>query len=95
MNYKQFIWDENKYRLNKRKHGITFDEASTVFDDIHAIYMPDPDHSEDEERFIVLGYSKKNRLLIVCHCYRENDTMIRIFSARKATPQEHKDYGGV
>ena len=94
MQNKKFIWDENKYRINKHKHNVTFEEAATVFDDNDALYDFDPDHSEHEDRFIILGYSKQQRLLLVCHCYRENEEVIRIFSARKATRKEHQRYGG-
>ena len=94
MRNKRFTWDENKYKSNKRKHGITFEEAATVFDDIDALYDSDPDHSDYEDRFIILGYSERERLLLVCHCYRENDEIVRIISARKATSEEHKRYGG-
>ena len=83
-----FVWDDAKAIVNWDKHGITFEEARSVFQDEHARLIVDPDHSEDEERFIILGISLKPRLLVVCHCYRENDTLIRIFSARKATRKE-------
>ena len=83
-----FVWDDSKATVNYDKHGVTFEEARSVFQDEHARLIIDPDHSEDEERFIILGISVKPRLLVVCHCYRENDTVIRIFSARKATRKE-------
>lgn len=89
-----FDWDENKNRINQKKHGIDFDEASTVFFDENALVRDDPDHSEDEDRFVILGISDNARLLVVCHCYRESDTVIRIISARKATTTECKQYGG-
>jgi len=92
---KRFTWDENKHRGNRRKHGVSFEEAATVFDDANALYESDPDHSDYEDRFIILGYSEHERLLLVCHCYRENDSIIRIISARKATREEHQKYGGV
>ena len=95
MDNKKFTWDKNKSRTNKHKHGIAFEEAATVFDDYDALYESDPDHSEHEERFIILGYSQRERLLMVCHCYRENDAIIRIISARKATREEHQRYGGI
>ena len=81
----EFIWDENKAIINQAKHGVTFLEAATVFNDADTLFMGDPDHSDDEERFILLGMSATLRLLVVCHCYRENDEQIRIISARKAT----------
>ena len=93
MNDIRFEWDEAKNRQNLRKHGISFEEAQTVFLDDHAIRFYDPDHSEDEDRFIMLGLSFKLRVLVVCHCYKEGDLVIRIISARKATQQEAKHYG--
>lgn len=89
----KFTWDEQKATVNRQKHGVSFDEARTVFFDEHARLIADPDNSEDEERFILLGYSERPRLLVVCHCYRENDTTIRIISARKATRPEKNTYG--
>ena len=87
-----FDWDENKNKINKQKHGIDFVEASTVFFDEQAILFDDPEHSEDEDRFILLGMSESSNLCIVCHCYREADTVIRIISARKATKKEAETY---
>ncbi len=84
--------DENKNRRNKREHGVSFEEAQTVFLDENAIRFFDPDHSEEEDRFIMLGVSFKLRVLVVCHCYRENDEVIRLISARKADKEECKDY---
>ena len=92
MNGIQFKWDENKNRKNKREHGVSFEEAQTVFLDENAIRFFDPDHSEEEDRFIMLGVSFKLRVLVVCHCYRENDEVIRLISARKADKEECKDY---
>jgi uncharacterized DUF497 family protein len=89
----QFKWDENRNRKNKRKHGVSFEEAQTVFLDENAIRFFDPDHSEEEDRFIMLGISFKLRALVVCHCYRENDEVIRLISARKADKDEIRDYG--
>ena len=89
----QFKWDENKNRKNKREHGVSFEEAQTVFLDENAIRFFDPDHSEEEDRFIMLGISFKLRVLVVCHCYRENDEVIRLISARKADKDEIRDYG--
>lgn len=90
-----FEWDENKNKANIRKHGISFNEAITVFADENALLTVDEDHSRQEERFIILGLSQNTRLLVVCHCYRESDAVIRIISARKATRQEASYYGGV
>lgn len=92
MNDIRFEWDETKSRANKRKHKITFDEAQTVFLDENAIRYFDPDHSADEDRFIMLGMSFTLRVLVVCHCYRENDSVIRIISARKADKREQASY---
>jgi len=94
MQYEKFIWDENKNQINIRKHGISFEEAETVFDDDFAVYIPDDEHSQDEERFIVIGESAMDRLLVVCHCYRETDEIIRLISARKAEKREINDYYG-
>ncbi len=88
----KFEWDENKSRLNKKKHGLTFDEAQTVFFDEDAIEYPDPDHSEEEERFLLLGRSYQLRVLVVCHCFRKAESVIRIISARKATRKEGQAY---
>lgn len=87
----EFIWDENKAIINQAKHGISFVEASTVFNDPDALFMGDPDHPE-EERFIPLGMSVALHILVVCHCYREDDEQIRIISARKATKNEAETY---
>lgn len=89
----KFEWDENKNRTNQHKHGISFDEAKTVFYDEEALIIDDPEHSEEEERFIILGLSNKANLLVVCHCYRASETVIRIISARKATKTESQYYG--
>ena len=88
----RFEWDEAKNRANKRKHGVSFEEAQTVFFDENAIRFYDPDHTEDEDRFLMLGLDGSLRVLIVCHCFRLNDTIIRIISARKANKQEASDY---
>jgi len=90
----QFTWDESKNRINLKKHGIGFDEAQTVFFDDLAIEYYDPDHSDAEDRFILLGMSQSSKILVVCHCYREKDAIIRIISARKATKKERKAYPG-
>ncbi len=92
MNEIYFQWDENKNAVNKKKHGISFEEAKTVFYDEEALLIDDPEHSKDEERFIILGFSNMANMLVVCHCYRENETVIRIISARKATKNEAKQY---
>lgn len=89
----KFEWDENKNRTNQNKHGISFTEAQTVFYDDEALVIDDPQHSEEEERFIILGLSNKANLLVVCHCYRASETVIRIISARKATKKESQYYG--
>ena len=88
-----FVWDERKERANRRRHGVSFAEAQTAFWDEHALVFCDPDHSEDEDRFILLGVSFALRVLVVCHCYREDDRAIRIISARKATRRERASYG--
>ncbi|CAM8646928.1 CHC_CoA_lg domain containing protein [Burkholderiales bacterium] len=87
-----FEWDPRKAALNMRKHGVSFEEARTVFFDEYAKVIDDPDHSESEDRFILLGVSSALRLLMVCHCYRQGDGVIRIISARKASPRESKQY---
>jgi uncharacterized DUF497 family protein len=94
MNGMKFIWDEDKNEKNIKSHNISFEEAKTVFYDPNAKIIYDPDHSKEEERFIILGLSKALNLLIVCHCYKEKEEQIRIFSARKATKNEKKQYGG-
>jgi uncharacterized DUF497 family protein len=90
----RFEWDPKKNRLNKARHGISFEEAKTAFFDEHARVMADPEHSGDEERFVLLGLSIDLRILVVCHCYREPDRTIRIISARKADPSERSEYAG-
>lgn len=90
----RFEWDENKNRINQSKHKISFEEAQTVFYDEQALVIDDPEHSEEEERFIILGFSSKANLLVVCHCYRASETVIRIISARKATKTETQFYNG-
>lgn len=88
----KFEWDENKNIINKKKHKISFEEAQSVFYDEEALLINDPEHSQNEERFIILGMSFKANLLVVCHCYRESETVIRIISARKATKNETSQY---
>ncbi len=92
MNGISFTWDPKKNQLNKKKHGISFEEAQSVFFDENARLIADPDHSSIEDRFILLGLSQKLRVLVVCHCYRESDSNIRIISARKATKNECTHY---
>jgi len=92
MNTLHFEWDENKSSSNLTKHGISFDEAKSVFHDDRAKLIADPDHSENEDRFILLGLSSNLRLLVVCHCYRTENNVIRIISARKATNTEASFY---
>ena len=92
MEFIKFEWDENKNESNEVKHKISFEEAKTVFYDDEALVIDDPEHSKFEERFIILGMSSKANLLVVCHCYRQSDTVIRIISARKATKTESKQY---
>jgi uncharacterized DUF497 family protein len=93
MNKLHFTWDVAKAAANVQKHGVSFEEAATVFADENARMKHDPDHSQDEDRFILLGLSTKLRMLVVCHAYRTGDDIIRIISARKATLNEHKWYG--
>ncbi|MBU4305486.1 MAG: BrnT family toxin [Candidatus Omnitrophica bacterium] len=88
----RFVWDTKKDEINQKKHRISFQEAQTVFLDDIAQMIYDPDHSESEDRFLLLGMSMRLRILVVCHCYRENDEIIRIISARKATKKEEKQY---
>lgn len=90
----RFEWDEAKNRQNIKKHGVSFEEAQTVFLDDQAIRFYDPDHSDNEDRFLMLGISFKLRILVVCHCYKESDRVIRILSARKATRTEAQHYEG-
>jgi uncharacterized protein len=88
-----FSWNEGKNRENQRKHGVSFEEASSAFADENARLKHDPDHSQDEDRFILLGFSAKLRILIVAHVYRQEENQIRIVSARQATRNERKQYG--
>ncbi len=87
-----FEWDETKNRVNKRKHGVSFEEAQTVFLDENAIRYFDPDHSADKDRFLMLGMSGKLRILVVCHCFRGGDSEIRIISARRSNRSEARNY---
>jgi uncharacterized DUF497 family protein len=93
MNKIDFEWDDKKSKTNIKKHGISFEEATTVFYDEQAIEFYDDEHSEWEDKFLMLGLSNKLNLLIVCHCYRESNNKIRIISAKKATKNESKYYG--
>jgi hypothetical protein len=88
----EFAWDRRKARSNLVKHGVSFEEAQTVFLDENARLIDDPDHSEEEERFVLLGYSFQARCLILSHCYRESDSVIRLISARRAAAQEEEVY---
>ena len=88
-----FSWDDHKDRANQRKHGVSFEEAVGAFADENARLKHDPDHSQDEDRFILLGFSAKLRLLVVAHAYRQDETEIRIISARKAMRKERMQYG--
>jgi uncharacterized DUF497 family protein len=86
-----FEWDERKSRVNRRKHGVSFDEARSAFLDEDARVIADSEHSESEDRFILLGLSTALRILVVCHCYRQGD-VVRIISARKADHAEQRQY---
>jgi len=91
----KFNWNRNKNISNIEKHGISFKSAALTFFDPNAATLDDASHSQGEERFLLIGLSETYRLLTVCHCYREDDTVIRIISARKATKQEEQEYGGI
>lgn len=88
----RFEWEPRKASANLKKHGISFEEAKSVFYDEGAKLISDPDHSEDEDRFILLGVSHSLRVILVCHCYRSEGNVVRIISARKATTKESKAY---
>lgn len=88
----QFEWDPAKNTINLRKHKVSFEEAATVFLDENALLIEDPDHSLDEDRFILMGLSSSLRILLVCHCYKPKVGLIRLISARKADRQECQDY---
>ena len=90
----RFEWDDYKDALNQAKHQVSFEEARTVFFDPNALVIDDPNHSASEERFIILGHSRALRLLVVAHCLRQTETVIRIISARKATKRESMTYQG-
>jgi hypothetical protein len=88
----RFEWDERKNRANEKKHGVSFEEAKTVFADERGLLIDDPDSPADDSRFVLLGLSSKLRTLVVCHCYRANELTIRIFSARRASRRENREY---
>ena len=88
----RFEWDQKKGKANAKKHGVSFEDAQTTFYDEQAIVFDDPDHSDEEDRFILLGTNHKLNTLVVCHCYREKESTIRIISARKATKDEEQYY---
>ena len=88
----RFVWDERKNTINKRKHGASFEEGQTVFADEYALLIHDPDHSDEEDRFLLLGISAVARMLVVCHCYREAQDTMSIISAWKATKSETTQY---
>lgn len=90
----RFEWDDRKDAANRRKHRVSFDEARTVFFDENALLIADPDHSQDEDRFILLGISIRLRALVVCHCFREDESVVRIVSARRANRQERAQLKG-
>lgn len=87
-----FAWDENKNEINKKKHGLSFEEAREVFEDDNAILFDDPDHSIEEERFLIIDAIRSAKICIVSHCYRNDDNVIRLISARKATKNEQRIY---
>jgi len=93
MNGITFSWDEKKDKANQRKHHVAFEEAATAFSDENARLKHDSAHSQDEDRFILMGFSSKLRVLVICHAYRKNNMEIRIISARKADKAERKQYG--
>ena len=94
MGFVDFEWDKRKATSNKKKHGVSFEEARSAFFDENALIFKDPDHSDQEDRFILLETSSMLRTIVVCHCYKENDNVIRIISARKADKKEQMDYSG-
>lgn len=92
MNELRFVWDAQKDRVNVRKHGVSFAEARTAFYDEHAKLYFDPDHSDTEDRFILLGFSFRLRVVVVCHCWREAEGVVRIITARRANRREEAAY---
>lgn len=91
----RFEWDEKKNRQNRQKHGVSFEEARTVFFDENAVEFYDEAHSDWEDRFLLLGMSAHLGILLICHCFREQESVIRIISARKATRNEQLSYPGI
>jgi len=87
-----FEWDQGKEKANVKKHGVSFEEARTTFYDENAMQFYDPDHSDEEDRFVLLGLSLNPQVLVVCHCFRECETVVRIISARKADKDEELEY---
>lgn len=92
MDILRFEWDPNKNEINKRKHGLSFETAKEVFYDEFAVLFDDPDHSTEEDRFLIIGAIRTEQICIVSHCYRDNENVIRIISARKATKNEQRAY---
>jgi uncharacterized DUF497 family protein len=88
----EFEWDENKNKINYKKHGVWFEEAQLVFNDPHGRLFLDSDHSNDEDRFVLIGYNGESKLLVVVHCHRESSSIIRLISVRKATKKERTFY---
>ena len=88
----RFEWDARKAASNRRKHGVSFEEARTIFFDDYAVMIQDDEHSDEEDRFVMLGLSGNLRILVVCHCYRREEEVIRIISARKADSRERRQY---
>ncbi len=91
----RFEWDERKNKQNQKKHSVSFEEAQTVFFDENAVEFYDEEHSEWEDRFLLLGMSIRFRILLICHCFREEDSVIRLISARKPTRNEQSFYPGI
>ncbi len=87
-----FEWDDAKAETNSRKHHVSFPEASSVFEDEDALFMADPAHSDAEDRFLILGMSLRRRIVLVAHCYRGDEDVIRIISARKASARQRREY---
>jgi len=90
----RFEWDKSKASSNKRKHGVSFEEAQSVFYVDFAVQFFDDENSEEEDRFLILGHSNQSRILLICHCEKDSGNLIRIISARKATTKERKLYQG-
>ncbi len=88
----RFSWDPRKAKSNLQKHGVSFEEAETVFFDEHALLIDDPEASATEDRFVLLGLSVKTRMLLGCHCLREDSQLIRIISARRPNKSEEREY---